>query len=128
MDVLGIRVGIRLDPEHHRYRKRQIFYTGNNEFRSKGIKLVRTREANDDDMSRNQITQRTTMPSSTSKSTSAKAQPWKAAINATETSGNEYIKLSGPVADREDSGTLSGQRIDLSQVFAQREESGTLSG
>ncbi|TGO20629.1 hypothetical protein BPAE_0279g00020 [Botrytis paeoniae] len=63
-----------------------------------------------------------------SQSSSSKAQPWKAVVSATKTSGNEYIKLSGPVADREESGTLSGQRIDLTQVFGQREESGTLSG
>ncbi|KAL1856613.1 hypothetical protein Plec18170_003582 [Paecilomyces lecythidis] len=68
------------------------------------------------------------MPASTQSKT-VKSQPWKVAVSATETSGDEYITLSGPVANQEESGTLSGQRIDLSQdAIVQREESGTLSG
>jgi hypothetical protein len=69
------------------------------------------------------------MPASTTQSTGSKAQPWKAVVKATETSGEETITLSGPVADREDSGTLSGQKLEIATPdVAQREESGTLSG
>lgn len=67
------------------------------------------------------------MPVQTTQSNGPKAQPWKNVVKSSEAIGNEYITLGGPVADREESGTLSGQKIDISAV-TQREESGTLSG
>jgi hypothetical protein len=68
------------------------------------------------------------MPANNTQSTGPKAQPWKDVINATKPRGDECVTISGPVADREESGTLSGQKIDLASNVAQREESGTLSG